>query len=262
MIVQQIGQVIVKATQFINPDQVKVTKDGIRNDRMFALVEANGSFVGSSEHSEFIPLKFTLNDSESTLKLELPDGRVVEGSTACSTQTFSIEHAGLRSIEVAEVEGLWTKILTVFAGRPIRLVKCLSNGGAIDVFPITFFTTGSLHRLEREVGAPVDPSRLRAGFIISNDIGHEEDSWAEKSLSIGTAVLKVRTGVPRCQVVSFNPTEGHRDQDVMKALINYREKVNLPDGLLPDYATPGFATYAEVIQEGTVTIGDAVHLIT
>lgn len=262
MLVEQIGQVIVKATQFLHPNQVEVVKDGIRNDRAFALVEANGNFVGSQQHSEFIPLKFTLKNDESSLMLELPDGRVVEGPTIYNNQTFSIEHAGLRSIDVAEVEGPWTKALTAFAGRPIRLVKCLSKGGAIDVFPITFLTSGSLRRLEREVEAPVDPSRLRAGFIISNEVEHEEDSWSGRSLGIGTAVLKIRTGVPRCQVVGFNPKEGQRDQDVMKALINYRDKVNLPDGLLPNYATPGFATYAEVIQEGTVAIGDSVRLIT
>ncbi len=262
MLVEQIGQVIVKATQFLRPHQVEVVKDGIRNDRAFALVEANGNFVGPQQHCEFIPLKFTLRNDESSILLELPDGRVVEGPATYNNQTFSIEHAGLRSIEVAEVEGPWTKVLTVFAGRPIRLVKCLSKGRAIDVFPITFLTTGSLRRLAREVGASVDPSRLRAGFIISNEVEHEEDSWSERSLSIGTAVLKVRTGVPRCQVVGFNPKGGQRDQDVMKALINYRDKVNLPDGLLPNYATPGFATYAEVIREGTVAIGDSVRLIT
>ena len=86
-------------------------------------------------------------------------------------------------------------------------------------------------------------------------------NWAEKNLAIGSVVIRVRTGVPRCQVVGFNPKEGKRDQDIMKALVKYRAKVNLPDGLLPDYATPGFATYAEVIKEGIITIGDKVEFV-
>lgn len=262
MFVERIGQVIVKATQFLHPQQVQVVKNGICNDRSFALVEADGRFVGSQQHSEFIPLRFTLNSDNSILSLELLDGQTVEGPVSHSKQSFSINHAGLRSIEVAEVEGPWAKVLTQFAGRPIKLVKCLSAGGAIDVFPITFVTTGSLQRLEREVGGQVDPARLRAGFIISNEVEHEEDNWSGRNISIGSVVLKIRTAVPRCQVVGFNPKKGQKDQEVMKALIKYREKVNLPDGLLPDYATPGFATYAEVIQEGTVTVGDTVELVT
>jgi len=262
MFVERIGQVIVKATQFLHPQQVQVAKNGICNDRSFALVEADARFVGSQQHSQFIPLRFTLNSEHSILSLELLDGQTVESPVSHSKQSFSINHAGLRSIEVAEVEGPWAKVLTQFAGRPIKLVKCLSAGGAIDVFPITFVTTGSLHRLEREVGEPVDPARLRAGFIISNEVEHEEDNWSGRNIRIGSVVLKIRTAVPRCQVVGFNPKKGQKDQEVMKALIKYREKVNLPDGLLPDYATPGFATYAEVIQEGTVTVGDTVELLT
>ena len=61
MFVEKIGQVIVKATQFLSPQQVEVVKDGICNDRAFALVEADGRFIGSQQHSEFIPLRFTLN---------------------------------------------------------------------------------------------------------------------------------------------------------------------------------------------------------
>ena len=47
----------------------------------------------------------------------------------------------------------------------------------------------------------------------------------------------------------------------MKALVKYRAKVNLPDGLLPNYATPGFATYAEVVKEGIIKVGDKVELV-
>ena len=46
----------------------------------------------------------------------------------------------------------------------------------------------------------------------------------------------------------------------MKGLIRYREKAALPDGMLPGFATPGFATYAEVLEPGTVQVGDLVAL--
>ena len=130
------------------------------------------------------------------------------------------------------------------------------------MLPVTFLTTGSLRRLAREVGAPVDAARFRAGFVLDNQVEHEEDSWDGRRFRLGTALLAVRTAVPRCGITGFNPSTGLRDQDVMKGLIRYREKASLPDGMLPGFATPGFATYAEVIEPGTVSVGDRVELLT
>lgn len=261
MTVAQIGQVFVKATRFLHPDGVQVDREGIRHDRRFALVEADDRFVGSQQHSTFIPLKFTYDAALDSLTLEFPDGRCIEGPAKSSDRGFGIVHAGLRTIEVAEVAGPWHEALSEHAGRPIRLVHCLSMGGSIDVFPVTFVTTGSLRRLAREVGATVDATRFRAGFVLENDIEHEEDGWDGRRLRIGTTLLKVRTAVPRCAITGFNPTTGLRDQEVMKGLIRYREKIHLPDGMLPDFATPGFATYAEVVEPGKVSLGDPVEVL-
>ena len=74
-------------------------------------------------------------------------------------------------------------------------------------------------------------------------------------------LLRMRTAVPRCQITGFNPASGIADQAVMQALIKYREKVHLPDGMLPDYATPGFASYCEVIEPGRIKLGDSAELL-
>lgn len=260
--VEQVGHVYVKGTQFLTPPRVVVDPDGIRHDRAFALVEADDKFINSAQHQTFIPLRFDFDAASTTLVLTLPDGRRLAGPAVGDGRRFSIDHAGLRAIEVAEVGGPWADALSAHAGRPIRLVRCLSKGAAIDVFAVTFITTGSLRRLAREVGAPVDPTRFRAGFILENQAEHEEDTWDGRLLRIGSALFKVRTAVPRCAITGFNPLSGARDQDVMKGLIKYREKVSLPDGMLPGYATPGFATYAEVIEAGEVRVGDEAVLLT
>lgn len=259
--VSQLGRVYVKATQFLHPELVEVDLAGIRYDREFALVEGNGKFVSSDSHGSFIPLKFTFDASDDSLRLDLPDGRTVVGPAQGSGRQWTINHAGLRDIKLAMVEGPWSETLSAYAGRPIHLARCVETSGAIDVFPVTLITTGSLRRLAREVGAPVDATRFRAGFILDNSIEHEEDTWSGRQLRIGTVILKVRTAVPRCGITGFNPTSGVRDQEVMKGLIRYRDKASLPDGMLPGFATPGFATYAEVIEPGIVRIGDGVELI-
>ena len=259
--VTQLGQVFVKATQFLHPERVQIVHSGICFDRAFALLEANDRFVRSDQHGSFFPLKFAFDPNEDSLRLEYADGRALEGPARGSGRAWGIDHAGLRTIDVVEVEGPWTEALTAYAGRPIRLVRCVSEGAAIDVLPITLLSTGSLRRLAREVGGPVDAARFRAGLVLDNSLEHEEDNWDGRQLRIGTALLRVRTPVPRCAITGFNPTSGQRDQDVMKGLIRYREKSTLPDGMLPGYATPGFASYAEVIAAGEVCVGDSVEVL-
>ncbi|MSR13445.1 MAG: MOSC domain-containing protein [Gammaproteobacteria bacterium] len=257
--VAQIGKVYVKATQFLHPERVDVLSTGIRYDREFALVEDDGKFVSSDKHGDFFPLKFSFDGDH--MRLDFSDGQTVSGPAVSNGRKWTINHAGLRDIAMALVEGPWTEVLSKFAGRPMHLARCAVTNGAVDVFPITFVTTGSLQRLAREVGAPVDAARFRAGFVFNNSIEHEEDAWAGRLLRVGAVTLKVRTAVPRCGITGFNPASGVRDQEVMKGLIRYREKTSLPDGLLPGFSTPGFATYAEVVTPGLVQLGDRVELL-
>ncbi|MEQ9058452.1 MAG: MOSC domain-containing protein [Gammaproteobacteria bacterium] len=260
MTIARIGRVYVKATQFLQPTSVAVDADGIRHDRAFALLEADDRFVPSDRHADFLALRFDYDAAADTLHLELPDGRRIDGPAQADGRELGVDLHGLREVPVREVGGPWAAALSEHAGRPVRLVRCLGST-AIDVFPVTFVTTGSLARLAVESGAAGDPARFRAGFVIENATAHEEDGWDGRHLRLGEALLKVRTAVPRCAITGMNPSSGARDQDVMRGLIRYRPKTPLPDGLLPGYATPGFATYAAVVEPGRVQVGDRVELV-
>ncbi len=56
--VHQLGLAYVKATRFLNPQRVAIDAGGIRHDRLFALVEADGKFINSDSHAGSIPLQF------------------------------------------------------------------------------------------------------------------------------------------------------------------------------------------------------------
>ncbi|MEQ8662240.1 MAG: MOSC domain-containing protein, partial [Gammaproteobacteria bacterium] len=232
----------------------------IRHDRAFALLEADDTFVPSDRHADFFALRFDYDAVADSLRLQLPDGRSLDGPAAATGRACNVSLHGLREVPVREVEGPWAAARGAQAGRPVRLVRCLGST-AIDVFPVTFVTTGSLARLAQEVGGAVDAARFRAGFVIEHAIAHAEDGWDGRRLRLGDVVLRVRTAVPRCAITGMNPASGARDQDVMRGLIRYRPKTALPDGLLPGYATPGFATYAEVVEPGRVQVGDRVTLL-
>ena len=259
--VAQLGQVFVKATRFLHPESVEIDRCGIRHDRDFAIAEADDSFVSTANHGDFFPLTFAYDAATDRLRLTLPGGEVVEGPAAAAGRSWDHDHFTVRTFRVAEVEGPWTRALSDFAGRPIRLVRCLATGSAIDFLPVTFVTTGSLRRLSREMGVPVEGARFRPGLVLDNAVEHEEDGWDGRLIRVGAVTLKVRSPAPRCPIPGLNPARGVRDLEVMKALIRYRDKQAYPDGLLAGYETPGFATYAEVVEPGTVRVGDAVTLL-
>jgi uncharacterized protein YcbX len=262
MHVASIGQVFVKATRFLQPSRVQVQHDGIRHDRLFALMEESVQLVDPDQHRTFVSLEFDYDAESERLRLTFPDGGGVEGPALGDGRRGDMDYFGLRILICAEMSGPWGEALSAHAGRPMRLVRCLSVGRAIDVFPITLLTTGSLTRLAREVGAPVDAARFRAGFVIEQPTPHAEDGWDGRKLRVGEALVRIRSSVPRCAVPGFNPRDGARDQDVARALVRNRAKVSVPDGLLPGYTSPGFASYAEVLEPGAVTCGDRVGIET
>ena len=183
--VHQIGRTFVKATRFTNPETVEVLASGIRGDRDFFLLESSGAPISSNNHGTFFPLMFDYDFGSDALKLSLPDGRIVEGPAAGNGTSFAFDYYGMRNILVTPVDGPWEDILSSFAARPIRLVRCVATGGGIDILPITLVTTASIRRLEREIGGTVDPRRFRASFVLNNEVEHEEDGWRDRTLRVG-----------------------------------------------------------------------------
>ena len=108
--VHQLGLAYVKATRFLSPQRVAIDGGGIRHDRLFALVEADGKFINSDSHAGSIPLQFDYAAEAERFTLHLPDGRQLEGPARADGATWAIDHYGLRQIEVQEVGGPWAVV--------------------------------------------------------------------------------------------------------------------------------------------------------
>jgi uncharacterized protein YcbX len=232
----------------------------LKFDRDFCLVEEDGTPVNQRNHSQFIPLQFDYDEPTDRLSLQMPDGEVLAGPAAGHGRQRDVILFGPRTVPMQEVAGPWHDCLSAFAGRPIRLVRCVETGQGVDVLPITFLTTGSIRRLSRELATDVDAARFRAGFVLENVVEHEEDGWDGKLLHVGEVVLRVRTPVPRCVITGFDPRTGERGLNVLQGLAKYRDKGGLPPEFAVKLSIPTFASYAEVVEAGTVNVGDPVAL--
>lgn len=260
MKIRNIGMTFVKCTRFLDVSAARLESHGLVGDREFLLLDENDAPMPSHHHGLFLPLTFSFDTSDESLILKYPDGRIAEGSGAMTGPDIAIDYMGMRTVNVRRVPGDWNRILSDFSGRSVQLVRSSHPGGGTDVQPITLVTSGSLQMLADRLGAPVDHRRFRPNLVIENPEPFAEDGWEGRHLRAGSALLRVRSSVPRCVVTQYDPDSGKNDLAIVPTLGKFRDKVRLPDGLMPAYATPGFASYAEVIEPGGLAVGDPIEL--
>lgn len=261
MKIKHLGMTYVKCTRFLDVPSAQLASYGMVGDREFVLVNERNELLSPDQHAPFLSLEFEFSSAENLLTLHYPEGHSISEVLQLADGCDDLDYLGMRSISLRKVLGDWDNRLAEYSGRNVRLYRCERAGSGIDVKPITLVTTGSLRRLTEALGAEVDHRRFRANLVIEHDEPHVEDSWEGSVLAVGTAKLRVMSSVPRCIVTQLDPNTGRDNQRVVRTLQGYRDRVRLPGGLLPQYATPGFASYAEVISPGTVEVGDGVSLI-
>lgn len=260
MQVHSIGMVHVKSTRFHNIDSAIVTPTGIAGDRRFLLLDGEGRLISPSKHALYLPLAARIHADETWMNLTFPDGREIDAPLTFGP-AFALDHLGIRQVEAMPVLGDWNDELSAFSGRPTRLIRTGIPNGGVDIKPITLVSTGSVAELSRRLGQTVDLRRFRCNLVIEAEQPHIEDTWNGRQLQLGDAILLVRSSVPRCIITQLDPDTGANNLRAVPALIGYRPKATIPDGLMPDYAAPGFASYAEVIAPGRVGVGDRVELL-
>lgn len=260
MRIHSIGMVHVKCTRFLNIDSAVITPAGIAGDRRFVLLDGRGRLISPSKHGLYLPLAARVDADETRMSLTFPDGRKIEAPLIYGP-VVSFDHLGIRHVAATPVLGKWDAELTAFAGRPSQLFRTQIPNGGVDIKPITLVSTGSLAELSRRLGQSVDPRRFRCNLVVEAEQPHIEDTWNGRQLRLGEAILLVRSSVPRCIVTQLDADTGANNLRSVSALMGYRPKTIIPDDLMPDYAAPGFASYAEVIVPGRVRIGDRVELL-
>jgi len=146
----------------------------------------------------------------------------------------------------AAIEGFFA---TAFADRIKGPPRVLTSPGHSfsDVARkvVSIINLQSLAAIENMVGFPVNPLRFRANIYVKGWPAWHEARLVGETLAIGTARVRVVKRITRCAAVNVDPDLGVRDLDIPQALM--RRLGHIECGI-----------YAEVIESGTVSIGDAV----
>jgi uncharacterized protein YcbX len=113
---------------------------------------------------------------------------------------------------------------------------------------VSIINLASVAAIEDVVGMPVNPLRFRGNLYVTGWPAWREFELVGKDIAIGeSARVKIVKRIVRCAATNVDPDTGIRD-------------LSIPDTLMRRFGNADCGVYGEVVQAGTVTIGDRVSI--
>ena len=257
-IVSRISISPVKGLGLGHPEQVQLEPTGVLENRRFHIVDTDGRRYNQLRNGGLVRVKQAYDADRARLALTFPDGSVAEGEVALGEEVTTDFYG--RPVTGRFVEGPWTVALSRWAGRPLRLVQS-PPGAAVDRGRghVSLISKASLEELGRRGGhdGPVDGRRFRMLFELEGCGAHEEDTWIQRQVRIGEALVYLRGDVGRCAITTQNPETGVPDFDTLRTLAAYRPVTANEAGK----KHLAFGVYGEIVETGKVALGDQVEVV-
>lgn len=256
--VSRISIAPVKGLGLLHPETAMLEKTGVRENRRFHIVDANGRRFNQMRSGTLVQIRPEYDADAERLALHFPDGTVAEADIALGEEVTTDFYG--RPVVGRAVEGPWSGALSTWLGRPLRLIQS-EPGLAVDRGRghVSLVSTASLEELGRQGDqhGPVDGRRFRMLFELEACEPHEEDGWVNRHVRIGEALVRIRGDVGRCAITTQNPETGQPDFDTLRTISTYRGFTENEAGArhIP------FGVYGEVTERGRVTVGDSVEVV-
>jgi len=117
-----------------------------------------------------------------------------------------------------------------------------------DDAPISLLVDRWLDELSGAVGYEVQWERFRPNLFVraSSEFAQTESELIGATMLLGTAVLRARSPIERCVTVTYHPSGDESDPRILRFLAQHRNT--------------WMGVYCDVMQPGTVGVGDALTL--
>ncbi|HMI70386.1 MAG TPA: MOSC domain-containing protein [Solirubrobacteraceae bacterium] len=247
----------VKGLRLQSLDEVHVSEDGVPGDRAFFLVDERGAMVSATRIGPLVAVVADHDAQAGTLSLRLPDGDAVAGAVELGERE-AVGFGGL-TLQASPVLGEFSAALSEHCGNGrLRLFAAPPERSGLDrgrIGAVTLLSVASLERLREQAGEtePVDARRFRMTFGVEGLDAHEEDTWLDRDVRVGDALVRVTGNVGRCALTTRQPDTGVVDFKTLHHLRAYRGEVPTTEPL-------PFGVHARVLQPGRVRLGDPVGL--
>lgn len=224
------------------------TGQGLPDDRRFAL--AHGSTAFDVKAPQWMP--------KSNFLMLAKNEKLAQLTTAFDSATghLTIERAGKQVVN-AKITDLMGRTIVAqffagFFGEEARgAPKLVEAPGHMfsDVREkcVSIINLASVKDLERVARQELNPIRFRGNVMIEGVPAWQEFDWVDRIIEISGVRLKVFSEIQRCPATSVNPGTAERD-------------INVPQTLQRGFGHFNMGVYAEVLTDGTIAVGDNIHL--
>lgn len=244
----------VKGTRLRNVERIRLDRHGVRENRRFFLIDEAGEMVNALRLGELQTIVSDYDDGQRRLSLTFPDGRVIEDEVRLGDELITSFYS--EPFPARLVDGQWSEAISRHVGKSLRLVEP-GDEGAVDrgsTGAVTVISRASVAGLaEQARRSSVDSRRFRMLVEVDGTDAHEEDHWVGRTLHLGSAVLRGRGHVGRCVITNRDPESGEITLQTLKILGSYRRQVETTEPV-------AFGIYGEIVQPGTIQVGDTVTL--
>lgn len=252
----------LKGARGIALDRADVLTGGLRHDRRFLLLTADGSFITQRSHPQLALVTTALlphSGAATVLTIATP-GASVDVSLAPQGRTTTVRIWD-DDVEAIEVPGAAADVVSEHLGERVSLVfmpddvvrpveapygKAGDRVGFADAYPLLLATRASLADLNARLPSPVPMNRFRPNLVIEGGAAFEEEAHAR--VRVGPLTFRMPKRCSRCQVVVVDQDTGAVGKEPLRTLATYRSEANkvyFAQNLIPD-------------GEGPLAVGDAV----
>lgn len=257
----------VKGIAGVDLDTAQLEPRGLRGDRRWLLVDADGRFLSQRELPSMSQLSAVADGSgwrlsAGPLQAALPPLRLLPPTTAARLAVTVWSDTVSARLASAEVNDWFSCAL----GQPVRAVymdadakravdrdygRSSDEVSFADGFPLLIANAASLADLNRRIGEPLVMARFRPNLVIMGADPWAEDGW--QRLRIGGVELDLVKPCARCLVTTLDPATGlpHPRQEPLRSMAGFRKQA----GKLM------FAVNAIPRQLGELSVGQAVEIL-
>jgi uncharacterized protein YcbX len=241
----------VKGLQLHHPDHVDLTRRGVPGDRQFHLVDDQGRTQSCTRNRALYALDSAYDEATGVLTITR-GGEVLREGPVDPATPVEVDLFGMRTVTSdAVADAGWSAFFSDLLGKQVQFLR--AREPAYDVEPVTLLGASSVAELERRSGATVDARRFRMLIDFEGGDAHVEDTWEGRLLRVGDALLRGGGPVQRCAATTRNPDTGAIDLQTIRLIADYRGRQESVFGL-----GSNFGVYAEVVEPGTVRVGDTI----
>lgn len=242
---RSIGVFPVKSARGLSPGAWTLEATGLRHDRRFMVVDADGMFVTQRKDPKMAQIGVAIEND--LLRIELPNGSVWTSETANrSKRNVTVWSDSLAADDLGDEVA---RLLSDFLGRPVRLVEFSPDAKRpvdatwttspvytlfADGFPVLVVSAASVEALNaRQVARGLEPvgvDRFRPNIVIDGVEAHDEDRIAQLVFDDETRLELVKPS-KRCKVINTDQRSGEREEDgPMQSAAPYRTLANAQGG--------------------------------